>query len=107
MLTGKIDGCSWCDLHKSTWNSPDAIREGFPISISMEGLHSLWESLDKNRQGELIRREDDYSVRKGLCHKPISKRDLFHFTICHKVTNFSYVSYESQETVDGVLLYFL
>ena len=85
LLTGVMDGCAWCEEHKSTWSDPDTIQQGFKITRSMAGLHELWESLDKNRHGELIRRPDDFSVRKGLCHKPFAKRDLFHFTICHKV----------------------
>ena len=58
------------------------------ITRTMAGLHDLWDSLDKNRRGELVRRDNDFRIRKGLCHEPISKRDLFHFTICHKVFNF-------------------
>ena len=85
LLTGVMDGCAWCEEHKSTWSDPDTIQQGFQITRSMAGLYELWDSLDKNRHGELIRRPDDFSVRKGLCHKPSAKRDLFHFTICHKV----------------------
>ena len=58
------------------------------ITRTMAGLHDLWDSLDKNRRGELVRRDNDFSVRRGLCHEPTSKRDLFHFTICHKVLKF-------------------
>ena len=85
LLTGVMDGCAWCEHHRTSWSDPAAIHDGFPITRSMEGLHSLWDKLDKNRNGELIRRDGDYSVRKGLCHQPVSQRDLFHFTICHKV----------------------
>ena len=88
LLTGVMDGCSWCEHHRSRWNDPAAIQDGFLITRSMEGLHTLWEKLDKNRNGELIRRDGDFSVRKGLCHKPLSIRDLFHFTICHKVPKY-------------------
>ena len=87
LLTGVMDGCAWCVEHKCTWSLPESIEEGFEITRNMAGLHDLWSSLGKSRDGELIRREDDYEVRKGLCHQPISLRDLFHFTICHKVRN--------------------
>ena len=84
-LTGVMDGCAWCEEHKQTWSDPDAIQKGFKLSRSLAGLQELWKTLDKNRHGELIRRTGDYSVRKGLCHEPVTTRELFHFTICHKV----------------------
>ena len=84
-LTGVMDGCAWCEDHKDTWNDPEAIMKGFKVTRSQAGLEELWQSLDKNRQGELIRRPGDFSTRKGLCHEPVTGRDLWHFTICHKV----------------------
>ena len=84
-LTGVMDGCAWCEKHKQTWSEPKTIQRGFKLTRSLAGLQELWLSLDKDSHGELIRRRDDYSVRKGLCHKPVTTRDLFHFTICHKV----------------------
>ena len=84
-LTGVMDGCAWCTEHRDTWNDPDMIAEGFPITRDLEGLQKLWDSLEKVSQGKIIRKPGDYSTRQGLCHKPVSKRDLWHFTVCHKV----------------------
>ena len=85
-LTGVMHGCAWCEEPKDTWSVPAAIQRGFKITRSLKGLKALWRKLDKNRRtGKLIRRKGDYNVRKGLCHKPVTTRDLFHFTICHKV----------------------
>ena len=49
---------------------------------------ALWESLPKTRSGEVVKRTGDYAVRKGLCHAPITIRELYPVTVCHKV-NFS------------------
>ena len=86
-LTGVMDGCAWCEEHKKNWSDPKFIRDGFKLTRTIEGLKELWLSLDKDRSGKIIRRLDDYSVRKGLCHKPVTTRELFHFTICHKVVS--------------------
>ena len=85
-LTGVMDGCAWCEEEKKTWSLPKAIKKGFKISRSLKGLKQLWRRLDKNkRKGTLIRTKGDFKVRKGLCHQPVTTRELFHFTICHKV----------------------
>ena len=84
-LTGVMHGCAWCEEPKENWGDPATIKKGFKLTRSLEGLNKLWRSLDKNKAGQLIRREGDYSVRKGLCHKPVTTRELFHFTVCHKV----------------------
>ena len=94
LLTGVMDGCAWCEHHRTSWCDPAAIQDGFLITRSMEGLHTLWDKLDKNKNGGLIRRDGDFSVRKGLCHQPVSKRELFHFTICHKVILFMTIGKE-------------
>ena len=86
-LTGVMDGCAWCEQPKDTWSEPAAIQEGFKITRSLKRLQRLWERLDKNKKkGTLIRRTGDYKVRKGLCHKPVTTRELCHFTVCHKVS---------------------
>ena len=88
-LTGVMDGCAWCEAHKDTWSEPAAIKEGFGITRSLKKLKRLWDRLDKNKKtGALIRRKGDFSVRKGLCHQPVTTRELFHFTVCHKVLIF-------------------
>ena len=51
----------------------------------MAGLKDLYGRLDKNRKGGIMRREHDFAVRKGLCHEPTSERELFQFTVLHKV----------------------
>ena len=84
-LTGVMDGCAWCEEHRDTWNDPEMITEGFPITRNLTRLQELWENLEKDSTGEVIRKPGDFHTRKGLCHKPVTKRDLWHFTICHKV----------------------
>ena len=84
-LTGVMDGCAWCEAPKDEWSDIESIKAGFELTRTLPGLQALWEDLDKNRQGELIRRTGDYRVRKGLCHKPVTTRPLWHFTVCHKV----------------------
>ena len=85
-LTGVMDGCAWCEHHKDSWSDPAVIVEGFRITRSLKKLNRLWDRLDKNKsKGTLIRRKGDFSVRKGLCHKPVTTRELCHFTVCHKV----------------------
>ena len=51
-------------------------------------MKTLYKSLDKNRAGGLMRREHDFAVRKGLCEKPVSERELFQFTVTHKVRSY-------------------
>ena len=88
-LTGVLDGCAWCEEHKDSWSEPTAIVRGFKITRSLRKLQRLWDKLDKNKKtGALIRRKGDFSVRKGLCHQPVTTRDLFHFTVCHKWSHF-------------------
>ena len=90
-LTGVMDGCAWCEAPKDKWSDIESIKAGFELTRTLPGLQDLWEDLNKNRQGELIRRTGDYRVRKGLCHKPVTTRPLWHFTVCHKVDNFMFV----------------
>ena len=73
-----------------TWNDPQMITEGqgFPITRSLARLQELWENLEKDRKGEVIRRLGDFSTRKGLRHKLVTRRVLWHFTVCHKVRKF-------------------
>ena len=68
------DGCAYCEEPKDTWSVIDTISNGFKRTRTLAGLEDLWESLDKNKDGELIRRTGDYEVRKGLCHKPVTIR---------------------------------
>ena len=89
-MTGVMDGCAWCETHKDQWSDVDTIEEGFKLTRSLEGLRDLWDSLDKNKNGYLIRRTGDYEVRKGLCHQPVTTRPLWHFTVCHKVGTWHY-----------------
>ena len=50
-------------------------------------LQENWESLPKNpTTGEVIRREDDYLVRRGQCSAPVSTIEQFPFTVTHKVS---------------------
>ena len=84
-LTGIMDGCAWCEVPKSKWSDIETIESGFELTRTLEGTQDLWDNLDKNSHGDLIRRPGDYEVRKGLCHKPVTTRPLFHFTVCHKV----------------------
>ena len=86
-LTGVMDGCAWCEEKKENWGDPATIKNGFKLTRTLQSLQQLWSSLDKNKDGELIRRLGDYDVRKGLCHQPITTRELFHFTVCHKVNS--------------------
>ena len=84
-LTGVMDGCAWCEVHKDRWADPEAIKEGFKLTRTMEGMQELWTSLPRDKHGEVVRATGDWNTRKGLCHAPVTIRPLFHFTVCHKV----------------------
>ena len=45
---------------------------------------ATWDSLDKDKHGNIIKRLGDYSTRFGQTHEPVVDRDLFSFTITHK-----------------------
>ena len=51
----------------------------------MARLREQWRELEKDQYGAVVRRKGDYSVRLGICHQPVSERELYVFTICHKV----------------------
>lgn len=51
----------------------------------MGRLRENWESLKKSPGGEVVRREGDYLVRRGQCLPPVSLRELFVYTVTHKV----------------------
>ena len=84
-LTGVMDGCAWCEVHKDRWADPAAIREGFMLTRTMEGMQELWKCLPRDKKGEVVRETGDWDTRRGLCHAPVTLRPLYHFTVCHKV----------------------
>ena len=53
----------------------------------MERLREHWECLKKTPGGDVVRREGDYLVRRGQCLPPVSLRELFVYTVTHKVTH--------------------
>ena len=52
----------------------------------MARLREQWAGLEKDSSGAVVRRLGDYSVRLGLCHEPVSERELYPVTVCHKVS---------------------
>jgi hypothetical protein len=55
------------------------------MSRSLERLWENWEILPKNDVGEVIRKTFDYDTRRGQCLPPSTVRELFPFTVMHKV----------------------
>ena len=57
-----------------TWNDPQMITEGqgFPITRSLARLQELWENLEKDRKGEVIKRLGD-SVPERDCATSLSR----------------------------------
>ena len=43
--------------------------------------------LPKNQKGDVVRKTGDFATRKGQCIEPVSRVDLFPFTVTHKVGN--------------------
>ena len=52
-----------------------------------ENIRSTWENLPKTKTGEVRKVTGDYDERVGICHKPLTLRVTFSFTITHKVNN--------------------
>ena len=61
-----------------------AIEAGFAMDRSVESTQAMWKGLDKNKDGEVIKRRGDYAERLGLCHEPNIVRPTLSFTITHK-----------------------
>ena len=84
LLTGVGDGCDSCTAPRSLWNNMVAIEAGFAMDRSVESTQAMWKGLDKNKDGEVIKRRGDYAERLGLCHEPNIVRPTLSFTITHK-----------------------
>ena len=55
------------------------------LGRTLERLRANWESLKKTAEGEVVREDGDYMVRRGQCLPPVTLRDLFVYTVTHKV----------------------
>ena len=74
LLTGVGDGCDSCTAPRSLWSNPAAIDAGFSMDRSFVNVQEIWDSLDKNKDGEVIKRKADYEKRQGMCHRPKNVR---------------------------------
>ena len=95
------DGCDSCLTPRDLWTDIDKIEEGFEMDRSLgrvrlifivhshcfflDNIKAVWENLDKKKTGEVRKETGDYEQRGGLCHKPLTQRETFSFTITHKV----------------------
>ena len=85
LLTGVGDGCDSCLIPRKLWTDMDTIEDGFPMSRTIENIRETWAVLEKDKDGEVIKRRDDYLTRQGLCHPPVTLRETWSFTLTHKV----------------------
>ena len=53
---------------------------------SLEDMRLAWENIPKTKKGEVVTWPGDSYVRMGLSHEPITKREMFNYTVCHKVS---------------------
>ena len=52
----------------------------------MARLHEHWANLPKHPvTGKVIKKDFDFPTRLGMCHAPISQRDLQCYTVTHKL----------------------
>ena len=45
-----------------------------------------WEKLPRTKGGELVTWPGDSYVRMGLSHEPTTRREMFNYTVYHKVS---------------------
>ena len=85
LLTGVGDGCDHCLTPRHLWTDEETIEEGFPKNRTLENIRETWESLAKDRSGEIVKTTGDYQARQGVCRKPVTLRETLSFTLTHKV----------------------
>ena len=88
LLTGVGNECDSCTAPRSLWSNPAAIDAGFSMDRSFVNVQETWDSLEKNKEGEVIKRKADYEKRQGMCHRPQNVRPTLSFTITHKDCSF-------------------
>ena len=85
LLTGISDGCDSCLTPRYLWTDIETINEGFPKDRTFENIRETWASLEKDKNGQVIKRRGDYERRRGICHEPVTLRETYSFTLTHKV----------------------
>ena len=93
LLSGVGDGCDSCLTPRNMWTDEDQIEEGFPKNRTLENVRETWESLSRTKSGEIFRRTGDYEARQGICREPATLRELYSFTLTHKVKNKQLLEY--------------
>ena len=68
----------------------------------MARLKENWAKLDKNKNGQVIRRTGDFAIQKGQCLEPVTIVDLFPFT--HKVNIVHWVSDKNCSALNGFFI---
>ena len=86
LLSGVGDGCDSCLTPRGLWTDLETIEEGFPKNRTFENIRETWDSLAKDKDGEVIKRKADYETRKGQCHEPLTLRETLSFSMTHKVS---------------------
>ena len=87
LLTGVGDGCDSCLVPRYLWHDEDTIDEGFPMNRTLESIRETWESLKKNKKGDVVKFTGDYEERQGICRAPVTLRETLSFSMTHKVGN--------------------
>ena len=86
LLSGIGDGCDSCLTPRRLWTDIETIEEGFPKNRTFENIRETWDSLAKDKDGEVVKRTGDYETRKGQCHEPLTLRETLSFSMTHKVS---------------------
>ena len=76
--------CTMCTRGQEECKDVKVVKEGFLIDRDIESFTDLALSLEDPETGEVVRKRQDYSTRKGVCGVPITKCDMTkNIPICH------------------------
>ena len=76
--------CTMCTRGQEECKDVKVVKEGFLIDRDIESVTDLALSLEDPETGEVVRKRQDYSTRKGVCGVPITKCDMTkNIPICH------------------------
>ena len=84
--------CTMCSKGQLECHNSDVIKSGFLIDRSVDNVRELALSLCDPDTGEIIKKKGDYSVRQGVCDKPITDSDVTkNIPVCHaKIRSFEW-----------------
>ena len=78
--------CMLCIFPQSSWMSVEQINNGFPITITSDFLHRLYNQL-ATAEGDIPKKEKDYEERFGLTQEPITSSDQHSVAVTHSYIN--------------------